>query len=81
MPSITKQPTSVKSLVDIYNLNKSYLPTKDTLVLLSTINGTSVVGKVGDLLKSPKIFNKSLINIYCPEGLEKTYKDLIPLRG
>lgn len=81
MASITTQPNSVKSILDIYRLNDSFVPTSNSLVLMSTMSGTMVVGKAGDIVKFPVIFNEGLSSIYCKKINTNKYKDLIPLRG
>lgn len=80
MAKVVTQPNGTASLVDIYNINNSYIPTKDTLVLLSTKGGTTVVSTVSSLLMFPKIFENTLQGTYCNSETH-LYKDTIPLRG
>lgn len=81
MATITRQPNSVKSILDIYNLNNSFVPTKDSLILMSTMSGTMVVGKAENLIKYPTIFKNGLSDMYCKESKTNKYKDIIPFRG
>lgn len=81
MATITNQTAIVKTIADIYNINPNYTPTKDTLLLMSTLSGTTVSSKSCDLLLSPKIFSSKLNNLYCKDDNALKYKDLIPLKG
>lgn len=81
MAAITNQTATTKTIADIYNINKNYLPTKDTLLLMSTLSGTTVSGKACDLIRNPKIFSLKLNELYCKENGVSMYKDKIPLRG
>lgn len=78
MASITKQTNSIKSILDIYNNNPLYIPTKDSIVLMSTSTGTTVAVRAEDLIKFPKIFKNKLSSLYSDDG---PLKDNLKLRG
>jgi len=70
---ITNQAHKSVSILDIYNTNPYYSPTRNTISLLSTENGNVIASKLNKVLLNPVIFEKGLSSYYCPEDSENQY--------
>lgn len=81
MATITNQTNSTKRIVDIYNTNPSFVPTNNTLLLTSTLNGVTQAVKAKNLILSPIIFDKPLMQTYCPFVESRQYKDYLTLNN
>lgn len=80
MANFISQPNSSLSIAEIHAKNPSFTPTKNTLLLVSTIGGNAASIKL-DKISTVQFFDESLLKSYCSESESNLYSESLKFRN